>query len=253
MPTLMLRETLISYDNRYEHYSVPAHIRNISANCFNERWELQWLTLPEHLEELGDNAFRMCINLKRIDMPVRIEKVGRALFSYCRNLKSVSLPEGVEEIDYEMFRECGALQEIVLPDSVERIHGSAFSSCGSLKYLSCGAEVFALLPEKVQPATALTYLERKGKENSRLPEIFERYVQEKKELLLEMGIRRNDVRGMQYLLENSDPDGELLRNCQEIAQRNHRTEIGALILEAMEKNRESASEDALDWDPFGDL
>ena len=49
MPTLMLRETLISYDNRYEHYSVPAHIRNISANCFNERWELQWLTLPEHL------------------------------------------------------------------------------------------------------------------------------------------------------------------------------------------------------------
>ena len=47
MPTLMLRETLISYDNRYEHYSVPAHIRNISANCFNERWELQWLTLPD--------------------------------------------------------------------------------------------------------------------------------------------------------------------------------------------------------------
>ena len=90
-------------------------------------------------------------------------------------------------------------------------------------------------------------------ENSRLPEIFERYVQEKKELLLEMGIRRNDVRGMQYLLENSDPDGELLRNCQEIAQRNHRTEIGALILEAMEKNREFASEGALDWDPFGDL
>ena len=55
------------------------------------------------------------------------------------------------------------------------------------------------------------------------------------------------------MLENSDPDGELLRNCQEIAQRNHRTEIGALILEAMEKNREFGSEGALDWDPFGDL
>jgi len=96
-------------------------------------------------------------------------------------------------------------------------------------------------------------LERKGKADSRLPEIFERYVREKKELLLEMGIRRNDVRGMQYLLENSDSDGELLRNCQEIAQQNHRTEIGALILEAMEKNRESASEGAFDWDPFGDL
>ena len=96
-------------------------------------------------------------------------------------------------------------------------------------------------------------MERKAKEDYRLPEILERYVQEKKALLLEMGIRRNDVRGMQYLLENSDSDDELLRNCQEIAQRNHRTEIGALILEAMEKNRESANEDALDWDPFGDL
>ena len=253
MPTLMLRETLISYDNRYEHYSVPAHIRNISANCFNERWELQWLTLPEHLEELGDNAFRMCINLKRIDMPVRIEKAGRALFSYCRNLKSVSLSEGVEEIDYEMFRECGALREVVLPDSVERIHGSAFSGCGSLKYLSCGPEVFALLPEKVQPTAALTYLEREAKEATRLPEILEEYVREKKNLLLEMGIQRNDVRGMQYLLENSNLDGEMLRNCQEIAQRSHRTEIGALSLEAMEMNRESANEDALDWDPFGDL
>ena len=105
----------------------------------------------------------------------------------------------------------------------------------------------------MQPAAALTYLERKAKEDSGLPEILERYVREKKALLLEMGIRRNDVRGMQYLLENSNPDDELLRNCQEIAQRNRRTEIGALILEAMEKNRESASEDALDWDPFGDL
>ena len=55
------------------------------------------------------------------------------------------------------------------------------------------------------------------------------------------------------MLENSDSDGELLRNCQEIAQQNHRTEIGASILEAMEKNRESTSEGALDWDPFGDL
>ena len=63
MPTLMLRETLISYDNRYEHYSVPAHIRNISANCFNERWELQWLTLPEHLEELGD---KYCLSVHAI-------------------------------------------------------------------------------------------------------------------------------------------------------------------------------------------
>lgn len=247
MPTLMLRETLISYDNRYEHYQVPEHIRTISANCFNERWELRWLTLPEGIRAIGDNAFRMCIHMERIDMPSQVAEIGKSLFKQCRSLQSVVMPEGTCEIDFEMFRDCESLTEIVLPKSVQSVHESAFRSCHHLRYLAVPENVFLILPEGVRNIAARTYMERHGDSDER--DVFNSYIREHESELMEGAIDANKVRAVQYMADRGMISSENIPAYLERAGEKRRTEITAVILEA----RKNQSEDFLDWDPFGDL
>lgn len=247
MPTLMLRETLISYDNRYEHYQVPEHIRTISANCFNERWELRWLTLPEGIGTIGDNAFRMCIHLERIDMPSCVDEIGEGLFKQCRSLKSITMPKGTQRIDFEMFRDCEALAEIVLPETIESVHESAFASCRNLRSLVVPEKVFCILPERTQDMAARTYMERaKSFEDSA---VFNSYIGVHERSLVEGAIAENQIRAVRYMAERGMISPENIPRYLDESGEKKRTEITAILLEAQKNNEE----DLLDWDPFGDL
>lgn len=247
MPTLMLRETLISYDNRYEHYRVPDHIRTISANCFNERWELRWLTLPEGVRAIGDNAFQMCIHMERIDMPPCVDEIGKGLFKQCRSLQKVVMPQGSQEIDFEMFRDCESLTNIVLPESVTSVHESAFLSCRNLCYLAVPENVFQILPKGVRNLAARTYMEKNADfDNS---DVFDSYIRKHESELMEGTIEANQVHAIQYMADREMISPENIPGYLEWSGKKRRTEITAVLLDV----RKNQKEDLLDWDPFEDL
>lgn len=247
MPTLMLRETLISYDNRYEHYRVPDHIRTISANCFNERWELRWLTLPEGVRAIGDNAFQMCIHMERIDMPLCVDEIGKGLFKQCRSLQKVVMPQGSQEIDFEMFRDCESLTNIVLPESVTSVHESAFLSCRNLCYLAVPENVFQILPKGVRNLAARTYMEKNADfDNS---DVFDSYIRKHESELMEGAIEANQVHAIQYMADREMISPENIPGYLEWSGKKRRTEITAVLLDV----RKNQKEDLLDWDPFEDL
>ena len=234
MPILMIQGTLISYDFRYEHYQVPAHIRNIADRCFNERWELEWLELPAEMESIGSLAFRKCISLRRIDMPKQAESVGNGLFTGCSNLRCVTMPVGTAEIDYEMFRDCQELMEVVLPETVERIHPSAFVSCPKLNQLAVPSSVFPLLPDSVKPIAALTYMSQGA---DCVSKVFDAYAKEHEAELLELAIRRNNRSAVGYMAAHHMLSLVRIPDYLEKANLAKRTEIAAILLEYGGRNR----------------
>lgn len=254
MPVLMLRETLISFDNRATEYQVPKHIRNVTDRCFNERWELEELTLPEELDSLGSYAFRKCIHLRRIHMPKKVEHLGTGLFQECTALRQIRIPEGTEEIDFEMFQCCESLREIHLPETVQRVHGSAFASCSSLEYLFVPPSVFSILPPSVQNIAALSFMGMERADNcggfQEDATAFDRYGAEHGQELMETGIRRGDVAVVRYLLEkkfvSESRIPEYLFQANDLKQ----TEVAAVLLQHQQAN---PAKDIFDWDPFAGM
>ncbi len=237
MPLLMIRETLISYDFRYEHYAVPKHIRNIAERCFNERWELEWLELPAEMDSIGNLAFRKCISLRRIDMPKSAKSVGNALFTGCSNLRSVAMPTGTRIIDYEMFRDCSELKEIILPNTVTEIHSGAFSSCPKLRDLIVPSTLFSALPDALKPVATLTFM---GRANSNAhassdadcdSSAFDSYARNHESDILSLAIRRNDRKAVLYMTTNNMMDPSRIPYYLEMANLAKRTEIAAVLLE----------------------
>lgn len=238
MPLLMIRETLISYDFRYEHYAVPEHIRNIAERCFNERWELEWLELPVEMDSIGNLAFRKCISLRRIDMPKSVKSVGTGLFMGCSNLRSVAMPEGTRIIDYEMFRDCSELKEIMLPDTVTEIHSGAFSSCSKLRNLIVPATLFSSLPDVLKPVATLTFMGRANLDVHSSSEsdcdkssVFNSYARNHESELLSFAIRRNDRKAVLYMAVNNMMDPSRIPDYLEMANLAKRTEIAVVLLE----------------------
>ena len=80
-------------------------ITNVTAALFENREELQKVTLPSTLTEIGSVAFHGCSALTAVD-----------------------LPEGLTTIGYDAFYGC-ALTEIVLPESLTEVGRNAFGSC----------------------------------------------------------------------------------------------------------------------------
>lgn len=246
MPTLMLRETLISYDSKVSHYTVPPYIRNIAENCFYDKAYLKHLTMPERMDSIGDNAFRMCFNMTGIDMPQVCASVGKSLFRECRRLRQVALPEGTREIDRYMFFACDDMEEICLPGTVERVDESAFSGCGRLRRLILPPEHIMILPEAVRLTAAISYMSRhtQGAGN---PEM-DRFVSSVSAQAARLAIQQGEPEAIRYMLTH-----ELIRPAEipeHIREANDmcQTEIAAILL-GYRKPAESVPADA-EWDPF---
>ena len=160
MPTLMLKESLISFDSPVERYTVPPMIRRIAANAFYDKGRLVHLTIPDNVVEIGDFAFKMCFNMNRLDLPARVEKFGIGMFQQCRKLEVVVLPEGVREIDPGMFVCCDSLRSVTIPQSVEKISPHAFTTSHELREIVIPPENLHLLPESRRSIAAITYMKR---------------------------------------------------------------------------------------------
>ena len=248
MPTLMLRESLISYDGTARHYTVPSYIRNIADRAFFDTATLQRLTLPGRMDRIGDEAFRSCFNMKRIDLPAEAETVGSDLFRDCRSLTEVSLPAGTVSIGCGMFQNCISLRSLAIPDTVGSIEPGGLSGCEGLRELYISPERLELLPVKYLSTALITYMENHTSDGgSRRVDGFA----EKIGLpIAEQAVEENRRNAVLYLFDHSLIQAADIPRLLERADRSGNTEIAAILLE---NSQPEEGEAMLDWDPFADL
>ena len=131
--------TITSWKDTSAQITIPDQlagytVTGIGNEVFNNRKNLEKITLPPHLKEIGDYAFRGCSALTRIDLPASLTTIGSTAFGGCQSLTAVTFAEGsaLETISNLAFNACSALQRVDLPASVTTIGNNAFSECRSL-------------------------------------------------------------------------------------------------------------------------
>ncbi|MBQ6622335.1 MAG: leucine-rich repeat domain-containing protein [Mogibacterium sp.] len=249
MPTLMLKESLISFDSPVERYTVPPMIRRIAANAFYDKGRLVHLTIPDNVVEIGDFAFKMCFNMNRLDLPARVEKFGIGMFQQCRKLEVVVLPEGVREIDPGMFVCCDSLRSVTIPQSVEKISPHAFTTSHELREIVIPPENLHLLPESRRSIAAITYMKRHISDGG--SSVIDAFVRQDPAGIATLAVRQNEKDAIRYMTEHrllsSAEIGALVTKANDLK----RTEIAAMLLEANRQPEGTVlAEELFEWDPF---
>ena len=134
------KETLVSYPGGKcgSVYAIPAGVKLIAKDAFNENKLLKNVLFAESVTEIGPSAFESCDDLTEVTLPYNVFKIGSRAFSFCKNLKSVIILGPIERIMFDTFISCRKLKSIFLPASVKIIDGDAFWSCENLKTVFYG-------------------------------------------------------------------------------------------------------------------
>ena len=120
-------------DSRLEEIVLPASVRKVYYNAFNNCVLLKSVTLNDGLESLESSVFEDCLVLKAIEIPASVKYVGDECFNDCFALESVILHEGLEYMDDDVFEDCHSLKSIVIPNSVKFMGNEFFDDCYSLQ------------------------------------------------------------------------------------------------------------------------
>ena len=111
--------------------------------------------MPAGLKEIGSNAFQNCTALDAITIPEDVTKIGSSAFQDCTALSEVTLPAGLEEIGSNAFQNCASLTAAGIPSNVTKIGGYAFRNSG-LTSVSVPGSVTSMGTYVFQNCTALT-------------------------------------------------------------------------------------------------
>ena len=109
----------------------------INNNLFNDRDNLQSVTIGKGVKAIGEYAFTGAgdntetVAEMLVTLGENIETIGRSAFDGCITLKSITLPEKLDTIFAYAFQNTG-LTSITIPASVDSLAERAFGSCGSL-------------------------------------------------------------------------------------------------------------------------
>ncbi len=84
-------------------YTLPAGVKVIGEEAFNNISSLRTVNFPLSLEEIGKNAFARCSALSTVSLPESVKKIGDFAFSNCHQLTLVTIL-GVESIGEGAFQ-----------------------------------------------------------------------------------------------------------------------------------------------------
>ena len=100
---------------------------------FEDRDELESVTIPDSVTAIGAYAFSGCTSLQTVILPDSIVTIGDNAFSNCVSLETVTLGSSLTTINAHAFGSCISLATIHLTSSVESVFGNTFYGCTSLQ------------------------------------------------------------------------------------------------------------------------
>ena len=122
--------------NAIESITIPAGVKEISADCFRDCTNLKQINLSDGLEGIGSGAFSGCKAIESITIPAGVKEISDGCFRDCTNLKQINLSDGLEGIGSGAFLGCKAIESITIPDGVKKIGDSSFFGCTNIQQIN---------------------------------------------------------------------------------------------------------------------
>ena len=88
---------------------IPAGVKNIGWNAFENYKSVKTIVIPDGVERIGYCAFYECSYLLSVNIPDSVTIIEEAAFSGCKNLKDINIPNTVKEIQDDVFFGCDNL------------------------------------------------------------------------------------------------------------------------------------------------
>ena len=132
------RGYITGYTGESGNLVIPGTVENktvlgIASGAFQNRWDIETVTLPESLQHIEDNAFSHCGNLSAVTFGSGLKTIGSRAFENCTHLRSLTLPEGLESLGEYAFNSCESLEMVTLPSTLRELPKGAFYICWRLK------------------------------------------------------------------------------------------------------------------------
>lgn len=99
---------VVNYSGKEKNVIIPATFQYlpvtvVESYAFNNKQQIEKVSLPNTIKTIGANAFNGCTNLKYINIPNSVESIGNAAFYNCENLRSILLPQTIQAINEYAF------------------------------------------------------------------------------------------------------------------------------------------------------
>ena len=121
--------------------SLPASVKTIEDNAFENCRNLSGVNLSQGLDRIGSSAFSGCSALRDITIPDSVTEIGSRAFYNCSKITSTKIPSGVTKINTGTFEGCTGLNSVTISDGVTEIGEKAFYGCSSLKKITIPGSV----------------------------------------------------------------------------------------------------------------
>lgn len=119
-----------------ESVNIPAGVKTIGENAFQNCMALTGITFPEGLESIGANAFYGCYSLEELVLPETLTTLGESSFDGCDGIVTLSLPGSIKTIPGNAFAYLVYLEELTINEGTTDIDEMAFINCESLMKLN---------------------------------------------------------------------------------------------------------------------
>ena len=150
----VIGEYAFHYNQGISTLEIPASVKRIEHDAFDQCGPLRSLTLNEGLEFIGEYAFSSCTALKSIEIPGSVKIIDKNAF-FGTPLSSVKFNEGLEEIGNYAFYYypeadddgytygSSSLESVTFPNSLKSIGEGAFgaSTQRALKTVTFGSGI----------------------------------------------------------------------------------------------------------------
>ena len=104
----------------------------LKPNLFQDKKNLEKVSLPKGLYTISEYAFAGCEKLKEISIPGEVISIEQYAFAECHALKTVNLGETLKTIGHSAFKGCNSLTKVSVPANVETLGQECFAFCDNL-------------------------------------------------------------------------------------------------------------------------
>ena len=102
-------DVLISYEGSEAHASIPAGVKVIGRQAFENNRTIRSVTIPGSVTRIEYAAFAGCDGLESVDIPGSVTEMEDSVFRGCRSLTSAKIGSGLRTLGAGVFGDCDML------------------------------------------------------------------------------------------------------------------------------------------------
>lgn len=266
--------TLMKYKGKEPDVVIPDSVTSIGEGAFCNCDSIVSITVPTGVVHVGVQAFENCRKLREILLPEGLLSIGTFAFNGCKKLKAINIPSSVKEVKWGAFRACESLEQVVFPAEVQLSY-HIFEGCNSLQSLvlpdgtTTDDVIHADIPmdrvipircftksseliKGMKPAYikdfALGFAQNQQMYPADSAEIHKKMIKSRSKTLGPFALDIGSAELIGVLLETGGINDQILQAYLDEATAKGLTEISAILLDRIEKQRASGTKESVGFD-----